>query len=132
MISCHDITRNCFPSSRCSSVKPKHVAALTLASRLSSLLRLTLLGKLRRILLWLLLVYVSIPFIVKLCPSIQAKLVFLNFGERSRLEPQRSGSSSSSFHAVTTMRAQIPGSDQFKVKLTGRSETMRSGSLSCV
>uniref|UniRef100_A0A3Q3W712 Lysophosphatidylserine lipase ABHD12 n=1 Tax=Mola mola TaxID=94237 RepID=A0A3Q3W712_MOLML len=40
---------------------------------------LTLLGKLRRILLWLLLIYISIPFIVKLCPSIQAKLVFLNF-----------------------------------------------------
>ncbi|XP_034041618.1 lysophosphatidylserine lipase ABHD12 [Thalassophryne amazonica] len=35
--------------------------------------------KLRRTALWLLLVYVSVPFIVKLCPSIQAKLVFLNF-----------------------------------------------------
>ncbi|KAI3363545.1 hypothetical protein L3Q82_012150 [Scortum barcoo] len=38
-----------------------------------------LVGKLKRILLWLLVVYVSIPFIIKLCPSIQAKLVFLNF-----------------------------------------------------
>uniref|UniRef100_A0A3B5AB88 Abhydrolase domain containing 12 n=1 Tax=Stegastes partitus TaxID=144197 RepID=A0A3B5AB88_9TELE len=35
--------------------------------------------KLRRILMWLLLVYVSVPVIIKLCPSIQAKLVFLNF-----------------------------------------------------
>ncbi|XP_060896455.1 lysophosphatidylserine lipase ABHD12 isoform X2 [Labrus mixtus] len=41
--------------------------------------RLGLVGKLKRILLWLLVVYISIPFIVKLCPSIQAKLVFLNF-----------------------------------------------------
>ncbi|KAF3707853.1 Monoacylglycerol lipase ABHD12 [Channa argus] len=40
---------------------------------------LGLVGKLKRIMLWLLLVYVSIPFIIKLCPSIQAKLVFLNF-----------------------------------------------------
>lgn len=37
--------------------------------------------KLRRLLLWLLLLYASIPVLVKLCPSIQAKLVFLNFGE---------------------------------------------------
>lgn len=37
--------------------------------------------------LWLLVVYVSVPFIVKLCPSIQAKLVFLNFGESSSLRP---------------------------------------------
>lgn len=44
-------------------------------------LRLGLVGKLKRVVLWLLLVYVSIPFIIKLCPSIQAKLVFLNFGE---------------------------------------------------
>nr|XP_040035436.1 lysophosphatidylserine lipase ABHD12 [Gasterosteus aculeatus aculeatus] len=36
-------------------------------------------GKMKRMILWLLVVYVSIPFIVKLCPSIQAKLVFLNF-----------------------------------------------------
>ena len=35
----------------------------------------------KRMLLVLLLVYISIPFIIKLCPSIQAKLVFLNFGE---------------------------------------------------
>ncbi|XP_028983223.1 lysophosphatidylserine lipase ABHD12 isoform X2 [Betta splendens] len=41
--------------------------------------RLGLLGKLKRVVLWLLLVYVSIPFVIKLCPSIQAKLVFLNF-----------------------------------------------------
>uniref|UniRef100_A0A3B4GS53 Monoacylglycerol lipase ABHD12-like n=1 Tax=Pundamilia nyererei TaxID=303518 RepID=A0A3B4GS53_9CICH len=41
--------------------------------------RLGLVGKLKRVVLWLLLVYVSIPFIIKLCPSIQAKLVFLNF-----------------------------------------------------
>ncbi|XP_034463997.1 lysophosphatidylserine lipase ABHD12-like isoform X1 [Hippoglossus hippoglossus] len=41
--------------------------------------RLSLLGKMQRIVLWLLLVYISIPFIIKLCPSIQAKLVFLNF-----------------------------------------------------
>lgn len=46
-----------------------------------SVLRLGLVGKLKRVVLWLLLVYVSIPFIIKLCPSIQAKLVFLNFGE---------------------------------------------------
>uniref|UniRef100_A0A7N9AUS8 Lysophosphatidylserine lipase ABHD12 n=1 Tax=Mastacembelus armatus TaxID=205130 RepID=A0A7N9AUS8_9TELE len=41
--------------------------------------RLGLLGKLKRIMLWLFLVYVSVPVIIKLCPSIQAKLVFLNF-----------------------------------------------------
>uniref|UniRef100_A0A669DNH5 Abhydrolase domain containing 12, lysophospholipase n=1 Tax=Oreochromis niloticus TaxID=8128 RepID=A0A669DNH5_ORENI len=41
--------------------------------------KLGLVGKLKRVVLWLLLVYVSIPFIIKLCPSIQAKLVFLNF-----------------------------------------------------
>lgn len=46
-----------------------------------SLLRLTLLGRLKRLLLWLLVLYGSLPFLVKLCPSIQAKLVFLNFGE---------------------------------------------------
>ncbi|XP_066553170.1 lysophosphatidylserine lipase ABHD12 isoform X2 [Amia ocellicauda] len=34
---------------------------------------------LRKIFLWMLGVYLTIPFIVKLCPSIQAKLVFLNF-----------------------------------------------------
>lgn len=53
--------------------------------KLRSLPRLTLLGKLRRLMLWLLVVYVSVPFIVKLCPSIQAKLVFLNFGELVRM-----------------------------------------------
>uniref|UniRef100_A0A665TVN2 Lysophosphatidylserine lipase ABHD12 n=1 Tax=Echeneis naucrates TaxID=173247 RepID=A0A665TVN2_ECHNA len=31
------------------------------------------------LLLWILVVYISIPLIIKLCPSIQAKLVFLNF-----------------------------------------------------
>lgn len=41
--------------------------------------RLGLLGKMKRILMGLLLVYLSIPFIVKVFPSIQAKLVFLNF-----------------------------------------------------
>uniref|UniRef100_A0AAQ6AK35 2-arachidonoylglycerol hydrolase ABHD12 n=1 Tax=Amphiprion ocellaris TaxID=80972 RepID=A0AAQ6AK35_AMPOC len=43
------------------------------------LLRLSLVMKLKRILMVLLIVYVSIPCIIKLCPSIQAKLVFLNF-----------------------------------------------------
>ncbi|XP_077351078.1 lysophosphatidylserine lipase ABHD12 [Festucalex cinctus] len=33
----------------------------------------------RRAARWLLLVYVCVPFVVKMCPSIQAKLVFLNF-----------------------------------------------------
>ncbi|XP_029376969.1 lysophosphatidylserine lipase ABHD12 isoform X2 [Echeneis naucrates] len=41
--------------------------------------RLGLAGKLKRLLLWILVVYISIPLIIKLCPSIQAKLVFLNF-----------------------------------------------------
>ncbi|MED6252196.1 hypothetical protein ATANTOWER_008309 [Ataeniobius toweri] len=41
--------------------------------------RLGLLGKMKRIMMVLLLVYISIPFIIKLFPSIQAKLVFLNF-----------------------------------------------------
>ncbi|XP_056294583.1 lysophosphatidylserine lipase ABHD12 isoform X1 [Pseudoliparis swirei] len=41
--------------------------------------RLGLLRKMKKMMLWLLVVYVFIPFIVKLCPSIQAKLVFLNF-----------------------------------------------------
>uniref|UniRef100_A0A3P9PCH4 Abhydrolase domain containing 12, lysophospholipase n=1 Tax=Poecilia reticulata TaxID=8081 RepID=A0A3P9PCH4_POERE len=44
-----------------------------------SLLRLGLLGKIKRMMMVLLVVYVSIPFIIKLFPSIQAKLVFLNF-----------------------------------------------------
>uniref|UniRef100_A0A8C6YZ35 Abhydrolase domain containing 12, lysophospholipase n=1 Tax=Nothoprocta perdicaria TaxID=30464 RepID=A0A8C6YZ35_NOTPE len=35
--------------------------------------------RLRRLLFWLLGVYIAIPFLVKLCPAIQAKLVFLNF-----------------------------------------------------
>ncbi|KAM8852095.1 lysophosphatidylserine lipase ABHD12 [Synchiropus picturatus] len=36
-------------------------------------------SRLKSALLWLLLVYASVPVLVKLCPSIQAKLVFLNF-----------------------------------------------------
>ncbi|XP_037128070.1 lysophosphatidylserine lipase ABHD12 isoform X2 [Syngnathus acus] len=36
-------------------------------------------AKVRRAGLWLLLVYLCVPLLVKLCPSIQAKLVFLNF-----------------------------------------------------
>uniref|UniRef100_A0A3Q4GZD3 Lysophosphatidylserine lipase ABHD12 n=1 Tax=Neolamprologus brichardi TaxID=32507 RepID=A0A3Q4GZD3_NEOBR len=55
-----------------------------------SVLRLGLVGKLKRVVLWLLLVYVSIPFIIKLCPSIQAKLVFLNFA-RLRWNPAEGG-----------------------------------------
>ncbi|XP_076834266.1 lysophosphatidylserine lipase ABHD12 [Brachyhypopomus gauderio] len=35
--------------------------------------------RVRRIFLWILGIYIAIPFIIKLCPSIQAKLVFLNF-----------------------------------------------------
>ncbi|KAF7704749.1 lysophosphatidylserine lipase ABHD12 isoform X2 [Silurus meridionalis] len=38
-----------------------------------------LLGRLRRIFFWVLGIYIAIPFIIKICPSIQAKLVFLNF-----------------------------------------------------
>ncbi|XP_043916106.1 lysophosphatidylserine lipase ABHD12-like [Protopterus annectens] len=33
----------------------------------------------RKMFMWILILYVAIPFLVKLCPSIQAKLVFLNF-----------------------------------------------------
>ncbi|KAH0622835.1 hypothetical protein JD844_025555 [Phrynosoma platyrhinos] len=33
----------------------------------------------RKVIIWLLGVYIAIPFLVKLCPAIQAKLVFLNF-----------------------------------------------------
>uniref|UniRef100_A0A667Z218 Lysophosphatidylserine lipase ABHD12 n=1 Tax=Myripristis murdjan TaxID=586833 RepID=A0A667Z218_9TELE len=47
--------------------------------KLKRLCELGLVGRLKRLLLWLLVVYVSIPVIIKLCPSIQAKLVFLNF-----------------------------------------------------
>ncbi|NWV83588.1 ABD12 lipase, partial [Dasyornis broadbenti] len=35
--------------------------------------------RLRKLILWLLGMYIAIPFLVKLCPAIQAKLVFLNF-----------------------------------------------------
>ncbi|XP_054655497.1 lysophosphatidylserine lipase ABHD12 isoform X2 [Dunckerocampus dactyliophorus] len=41
--------------------------------------RMGVMSKMRRMASWLLVVYVCIPFIVKLCPSIQAKLIFLNF-----------------------------------------------------
>lgn len=41
--------------------------------------RRSLWWRLRRLVLALMLVYVFIPVLVKLCPSIQAKLVFLNF-----------------------------------------------------
>ncbi|KAG7456414.1 hypothetical protein JOB18_019018 [Solea senegalensis] len=41
--------------------------------------RLGVMGKMKRMLLWFLVVYVSVPIVIKLCPSIQAKLVFLNF-----------------------------------------------------
>lgn len=40
-----------------------------------------LMWRLRRMLIWLLGIYIAIPVIIKVCPSIQAKLVFLNFGE---------------------------------------------------
>ncbi|KAG7280317.1 hypothetical protein CRUP_026858 [Coryphaenoides rupestris] len=41
--------------------------------------RLGMAGRVKRILMWVLLVYICIPVLVKLCPSIQGKLVFLNF-----------------------------------------------------
>ncbi|XP_030012601.1 lysophosphatidylserine lipase ABHD12 [Sphaeramia orbicularis] len=41
--------------------------------------RLGVLGKMKRVFFWILIIYVSIPCIIKLVPSIQAKLVFLNF-----------------------------------------------------
>ncbi|KAG2467386.1 ABD12 lipase, partial [Polypterus senegalus] len=44
----------------------------------ASLLKLRYVA-LKKVALWLLGLYVAIPFIIKLCPSIQAKLVFLNF-----------------------------------------------------
>uniref|UniRef100_A0A673J9B2 Uncharacterized protein n=1 Tax=Sinocyclocheilus rhinocerous TaxID=307959 RepID=A0A673J9B2_9TELE len=40
-----------------------------------------LMWRLRKILIWVLGIYITIPVIIKVCPSIQAKLVFLNFGE---------------------------------------------------
>ncbi|XP_006903251.1 PREDICTED: monoacylglycerol lipase ABHD12-like [Elephantulus edwardii] len=36
--------------------------------------------QLRRILFYVLGLYIAIPFLIKLCPGIQAKLIFLNFG----------------------------------------------------
>lgn len=50
--------------------------------------------------LWLLVVYVSVPFIIKLCPSIQAKLVFLNFGEFCEGEKQEEASELKSHHLL--------------------------------
>ncbi|XP_051502884.1 lysophosphatidylserine lipase ABHD12-like isoform X1 [Myxocyprinus asiaticus] len=38
-----------------------------------------LMWRLTRIIIWVLGIYIAIPVIIKLCPSIQAKLVFLNF-----------------------------------------------------
>uniref|UniRef100_A0A673ICS4 Lysophosphatidylserine lipase ABHD12 n=1 Tax=Sinocyclocheilus rhinocerous TaxID=307959 RepID=A0A673ICS4_9TELE len=38
-----------------------------------------LMWRLRKILIWVLGIYITIPVIIKVCPSIQAKLVFLNF-----------------------------------------------------
>ncbi|KTF86415.1 hypothetical protein cypCar_00026141 [Cyprinus carpio] len=38
-----------------------------------------LIWRLRRILIWVLGIYIAVPVIIKVCPSIQAKLVFLNF-----------------------------------------------------
>ncbi|XP_060548544.1 lysophosphatidylserine lipase ABHD12 isoform X2 [Pantherophis guttatus] len=35
--------------------------------------------RLRKVVIWLLGIYIAIPFLVKICPAIQAKLVFLNF-----------------------------------------------------
>uniref|UniRef100_A0A8C5SEC2 Lysophosphatidylserine lipase ABHD12 n=1 Tax=Laticauda laticaudata TaxID=8630 RepID=A0A8C5SEC2_LATLA len=35
--------------------------------------------RLRKVVIWLLGIYLAIPFLVKICPAIQAKLVFLNF-----------------------------------------------------
>ena len=37
--------------------------------------------RLRKIILCVLGFYIAIPFLVKLCPGIQAKLIFLNFGK---------------------------------------------------
>ncbi|RXN29853.1 monoacylglycerol lipase ABHD12-like protein [Labeo rohita] len=38
-----------------------------------------LMWRLRKILIWVLGIYIAIPVVIKVCPSIQAKLVFLNF-----------------------------------------------------
>lgn len=40
-----------------------------------------LMWRLRKLLICVLGIYIAIPVIIKVCPSIQAKLVFLNFGE---------------------------------------------------
>lgn len=39
--------------------------------------------RLRKVVVWLLGIYIAIPFLVKICPAIQAKLVFLNFGKNN-------------------------------------------------
>nr|XP_061794045.1 lysophosphatidylserine lipase ABHD12-like [Nerophis lumbriciformis] len=44
-------------------------------------MRSGVLSKVKRAARWLLFIYICIPFIIKLCPSIQAKLVFLNFAK---------------------------------------------------
>ncbi|MGH0153374.1 UNVERIFIED_CONTAM: hypothetical protein FKN15_025043 [Acipenser sinensis] len=41
--------------------------------------RNVLFSRLKRLLIWVIGLYIAIPFIIKLCPAIQAKLVFLNF-----------------------------------------------------
>ncbi|RXM28544.1 Monoacylglycerol lipase ABHD12 [Acipenser ruthenus] len=41
--------------------------------------RKRLFSRLKRLLIWVIGLYIAIPFIIKLCPAIQAKLVFLNF-----------------------------------------------------
>ncbi|XP_056147868.1 lysophosphatidylserine lipase ABHD12 [Lampris incognitus] len=41
--------------------------------------RMSLVSRMKKVLLWLFFVYITIPLLIKLCPSIQAKLVFLNF-----------------------------------------------------
>ncbi|XP_055495308.1 lysophosphatidylserine lipase ABHD12 isoform X1 [Leucoraja erinacea] len=47
--------------------------------RIGSRRRSRLLNRIKRVALWILAVYICIPFVIKLCPAIQAKLVFLNF-----------------------------------------------------
>ncbi|KAK2508750.1 hypothetical protein MC885_012155 [Smutsia gigantea] len=42
--------------------------------------------RLRKMLLCVLGLYVAIPFLIKLCPGIQAKLIFLNFGSRRKVQ----------------------------------------------
>ncbi|XP_078261435.1 lysophosphatidylserine lipase ABHD12 isoform X3 [Rhinoraja longicauda] len=49
------------------------------AMRIGSRRRSRLLNRIKKAALWILAVYICIPFVIKLCPAIQAKLVFLNF-----------------------------------------------------